>query len=156
MEASPLIRRAQLNDAAALHSLHTAAVRTICSQAYAPEIVDGWLAGRSPVGYRPPIERGDMIVAEGASGILGFGEAVPGTIVGLYVRPDVAGRGIGSLLLRHLLTVACREPLQGVRVESTINASSFYERFGFREVHRTAVQRNNVYVPVVEMEYAGA
>ncbi|HLF12451.1 MAG TPA: GNAT family N-acetyltransferase, partial [Gammaproteobacteria bacterium] len=51
-------------------------VRALCSKHYSPEIIDGWLQNRSASGYRPPIERGAIFVAERDSTIVGFGEVL--------------------------------------------------------------------------------
>jgi hypothetical protein len=47
-----MIRLATKNDAKAFHDLHTKSVRGLCSKDYPPEVIDGWLAGRSPDGYK--------------------------------------------------------------------------------------------------------
>jgi GNAT superfamily N-acetyltransferase len=146
------IRPAQIEDAAALHELHTASVRAICSTCYAPETIDGWLLNRNPEGYFPPILRGEIFIAEQGAQIVGFGEAVPGTVIAIYVHPSAVGRGIGSALLAQALAVASHGHNGPVRLESTLNARSFYERFGFREIEQATVQRNQVHIPVVVME----
>ena len=42
-----------------------------------------------------------------------------------------------------------------VRLESTLNATAFYEQFGFREVGRSTARRNDVDIAVVIMERHG-
>jgi hypothetical protein len=39
-----------------------------------------------------------------------------------------------------------------VRLESTLNAVTFYELFGFQKINRATVRRNDVDVPIVVME----
>jgi predicted N-acetyltransferase YhbS len=146
------IRLATPSDAPRLHELHTASVRRLCAPHYAPEIIDGWLANRRPAGYLPPIERGDLFVAEHAASIVGFGEAVPGVIVACYVDPTVVRRGVGSVIMRHALEIAERGPDGRIRVEATLNAAPFYGRFGFREVQRSTLRRGAVDVAYVLME----
>ena len=146
------MRQAQLEDASCLHELHTASVRTLCSKHYSPEIIDGWLQNRSASGYRPPIERGAIFVAERDSTIVGFGEAAAGVVVAVYVDPSAIRKGIGSAILRHAIEMARRGHNGPMRVESTLNASRFYERYGFRELKRSTIRRNLVEVPIVVME----
>ena len=146
------IRAATAADAPRLHELHTASVRLICASHYAPHMIDGWLANRRPAGYLPPIERGELFVAEQSESIVGFGEAVPGVIVACYVDPTIVRRGVGSAIIRHALEIAQRRHDGPIRVEATLNAAPFYARFGFREVQRSTLRRGQVDVPYVLME----
>jgi GNAT superfamily N-acetyltransferase len=147
-----VIRQAQREDASRLHELHTASVRALCSAHYSPEIIDGWLQNRSADGYLPPIERGAIFVAERDATIVGFGEAAAGVVVAVYVDPSAIHQGTGSAILRHAIEMARRGHNGPMRVESTLNASHFYERYGFREVTRSTIKRNLVEVPIVVME----
>jgi GNAT superfamily N-acetyltransferase len=149
------IRQANCGDAPRLHELHTAAVRRLCAGHYSKEILDGWLLNRSADSYLPPLQRGAIFVAERDETVLGFGEAASGTVVAVYVDPSISRQGIGSLLLRYALECARDSHAGPVRVESTLNATGFYARHGFREVKRSTVQRNQVAVPIVVMEHSG-
>jgi N-acetylglutamate synthase-like GNAT family acetyltransferase len=153
LPSSITIRQAHRGDAPRLHELHTVAVRALCADHYAPEILDAWLSSRTPEGYLPPIERGAIFVAERDSSILGFGESAPGAVVAVYVHPSVVRQGVGTMLLRHALARARESHSGPVTVESTLNASAFYARRGFREVKRSTVKRNDVEVPIVVMEH---
>jgi len=151
-----IIRAAAPKDATRLNDLHIASVRALCARHYAPEIIDGWLLNRTPDGYLPPISRGAIFVAELDGRIVGFGEAAPGTVVAVYVDPAKTGRGVGRCLLLHALVQARNSVRDSVVVESTLNASAFYQRHGFRELRRTTVTRNHVQVPIVIMEHCAA
>lgn len=84
--------------------------------------------------------------------IIGFGEAAVGVVVAVYVDPSAIHQGVGSAILRHAIEMAHRDYDGPIKVESTLNASSFYERYGFREMKRASIKRNLVEVPVVVME----
>jgi GNAT superfamily N-acetyltransferase len=147
------IRQAWPADAPRLHELHTASVRTLCRAHYPPDVIDGWMmATRGPENYAPPIERGEIFVVEHGSRIVGFGEAVRGVVIAVYVDPGSVRQGVGSIIIRHALEVAGRGHDGAIRLESTLNAARFYERFGFREVERSTVRRAHVAVPIVIME----
>jgi GNAT superfamily N-acetyltransferase len=146
------LRQARPADAARLHELHTASVRTLCSPYYAPDVIDGWLLNRRPESYLPEIERGDLFVVEQGLDIVGFGSAARGVIIAVYVDPDAITQGVGSAIMRHGLEIARRGHDGPIRLESTLNAARFYERFGFREVARSSVRRGDVAIPVVLME----
>jgi GNAT superfamily N-acetyltransferase len=151
-DSSLSIRKAMRADAPRLHELHTTSVRTLCSGHYAPEVIDGWLLNRRPQGYLPPIQRGDIFVAEYGSTIVGFGEAVPGVVIAVYVDPIAVKCHVGSAIMHHALDIAQRGHVGPVRLEATLNAVGFYQRFGFHEVGRSSVCRGQIAVPCVVME----
>ena len=146
------IRRATASDAPRIHELHIASVRTLCAPAYAPSILEGWLANRSPNGYLRAIASGGLFVAEAAGQILGFCEGAAGEVRAVFVAPRWAGRGVGTALLSQALAFAMAGASRAVRLESTLNAVGFYERHGFQRVAQSTVRRNDVDVPIVVME----
>jgi GNAT superfamily N-acetyltransferase len=73
-------------------------------------------------------------------------------IVAVYVDPSAVKRGVGSLIMERALDIARRGHEGAIRLESTLNAKPFYERFGFREIERSSVRRGPVAIPVVVME----
>jgi GNAT superfamily N-acetyltransferase len=120
-----VIRQAQREDASRLHELHTASVRALCSEHYSPEIIDGWLQNRSANGYLPPIERGEIFVAQRGSRIVGFGEAAAGVIVAVYVDPSAIHQRIGSTILRHMIEMARRGHKGPLRVDRRSMRAAF-------------------------------
>ena len=102
------LRHARPADAARLHELHTASVRTLFSPSYRPDVIDGWLRNRRPESYLPEIARGDLFVVDQELNIVGFGSAAPGVIIAVYVDPDAIKQGVGSAIMRHGLEIARR------------------------------------------------
>lgn len=148
------LRPATALDAEAIHELHSRSVRALCSSSYEPGIIEGWLKNRNRAGYLRGISAGATFVAEAESKIIGFCEAVPGEVIAVFVDPQSSRKGVGTALLWRALDVAARTPCS-VRLESTLNAVPFYERFGFRQITRASARRNDVDVPVVIMERHG-
>jgi GNAT superfamily N-acetyltransferase len=146
-----VIRQAAACDAECIHRLHLASVRGLCSGFYQPEVIDGWLRGRSAAGYTWGIGKGATFVAEVSNVVVGFCEAIPGEIAAVFVDPSWTRQGIGPALLSNAWERAA-DAGSVVRLESALNATSFYEHFGFRALGRSTVRRNNVDVPVVLME----
>ena len=146
-----VIRLAKREDAEAIHELHTVSVRALCKDTYSPDVIDGWLRNRTPEGYKG-IEKKEMYVAEGDGSVVGFSHVVPGEIAAVFVHPHHARQGIGSALVRHAITKA--RPANGgsIRVDSTLNAQRFYETMGFTKTGERTARRNDVDIPIVEME----
>ena len=150
-DESVSLRQATAVDAEAIHELHVNSVRALCASSYEPGTIDGWLKGRTSAGYLRGIAAGVIFVAEVESKIMGFCEAVPGEVVAVFVNPRSSRKGVGTALLLRALDISADTP-RPVRLESTLNAVSFYECFGFRQIARSSVRRSDVDVPVVIME----
>jgi GNAT superfamily N-acetyltransferase len=151
MKEQVTIRQAIKLDAAPIHELHQRSVRQLCSEAYSKEIIEGWLANRTPQGYLPGIDRGEMYVAEIDGRVVGFGHAVPGEIAAIYVDPAFTRRGIAKQLLQHGMNMATAGDSKAVKIDSTLNARPFYESCGFRFVKEITLRRNNVDIPALEL-----
>lgn len=146
-----VIRQATDRDAERIHEVHLASVRGLCRDSYDPEVIDGWLRGRSAAGYARGIGNGATFVAEIGGVVVGFCEAIPREILAVFVDPAWAGQGVGAALFSNAWERAAG--LGGVvRLEATLNAAPFYEHFGFRALDRSTVRRNDVDIPVVVME----
>jgi len=151
--AEPLkIRSAIATDADAIHELHTKSVQELCAEHYTPEQIAGWLKQRTSAGYLPGIERNEIFVAEAHFEIVGFGHAIPGEVLAVFVAPDRAHQGIGTALLAHAMDIARKNAQWVVRLEATLNAQKFYERAGFVVIDGKTVRRGGVYLPVLAME----
>jgi len=147
-----MIRQATSRDAARIHELHTNSVQALCKDHYSPEQLTGWLKNRTPRGYLAGIERGEMFVVVEEEQIVGFGHAVPGEVVAVYVDPERVRRGVGQAILVEGITRARKGHHGAIRLDATLNAQHFYEKAGFVEVERKVVKRNEVGLPLVVME----
>ncbi len=146
-----IIRKAIRDDGAAFHELHTASVTTLCRSHYPDRVIAKWIEKRSPGGYLAGIDRDEMFVCEQGGKIVGFGHAVPGEIVGIFVHPDYAAQGIGSAMVSHALHLAKQGHQGPIKLIATLNAQLFYEKLGFVTVKKFDVQRNDIAIPVAEM-----
>ncbi len=147
------VRTATIQDSEAIHEHHTRAVQSTCKDFYTEEEVEAWLKGRSPEGYHRGIENKEMYVAEENGQITGFGHAIPGSIEACYVDPEFHKQGVGKLLIEHGLKIASNGHKK-VKVESTINAENFYNKYGFKKIKNDVITRNDVELPTIIMELA--
>ncbi|HEX3930630.1 MAG TPA: GNAT family N-acetyltransferase [Nocardioides sp.] len=105
--------------------------------------------------YRRHVLEGDghtVWVAESHGEIVGFAVCTPAFLDGLYVRPEVKGHGIGSLLL----DVVDATHVDGYELwvfTSNEGARRLYERRGLVEVERTDGAGNEERSPDIRMAW---
>jgi len=145
------IRLAKTSDCQAIFDIHVESAKKLCIY-YSPSIIEGWFNGRTPEGYKKGIDKKEIYVCEHNGKIKGFSHIVPGEIFGLFVDPDFARTGIGTALLKHGLEIAKKGWTDPIKLESTLNAVPFYEKYGFRKIKETVCKRNNTVIPIVLME----
>jgi GNAT superfamily N-acetyltransferase len=152
-EADLMIRPATPVDAEAMFALHRRSVLSLCREAYGPRQLEAWFVGRSPAIYAPALAAGQLHVACRGDAILGFVGAEPGEVTLLFVDPAAAGSGIGKALFEFGLEAARAGHAGPLRVVATRNSQRFYERYGFAEVGRDAIERGEpiVRIEVIEM-----
>lgn len=96
-----------------------------------PEYRDQLLRNPDAI-HLPPaqIANGQVIVAEFRGQIAGFAAVVGGELDGLFVEPDLWGRGIGRALINAATEEARRKGL-ALKVIANPSARRFYESCGF-------------------------
>jgi GNAT superfamily N-acetyltransferase len=147
------LRKATIRDAKEMHLIHENAVRITCKNFYTKEQIDAWLEGRSPESYHEGINKGDIYIAENEGEIAGYGRAIPGEVVSIFVDPIAGRKGIGKALLNYGLQMALKDHKK-VELEATLNAEGFYKKHGFVKVRNDVHVRRGVEAPVVIMEYS--
>ena len=137
------MRAATANDAIAIIDLHFAAVHQTAATFYPPEVLESWSSQPSDVRYqqiRQAVEKGDelFVVAEDASGVIGFGSIVPSLneLRAVYVHPRAGRRGIGSRILLQLECLAVNRGVLQLQMDASVNSEAFYRRAGFEIVER--------------------
>jgi GNAT superfamily N-acetyltransferase len=91
-------------------------------------------------------------VAEAHGEMLGFALCTPTFLDGLYVRPDLTGQGIGSLLL-DVVDATHPDGYELWVFESNTGARRLYERRGLVEVERTDGSGNEEKAPDIKMAW---
>lgn len=148
------IRPMRDKDADAMHEVHTKAVRRACAPLLDPDVVDAWLFGRTPGGYVSAAADGGERFWVGvidAERVVGFASWRDDELISLFVDPDCHGRGIGRRLFDACQDDAAANGNGIVRLNSTLNARTFYEAYGFREVGRGYNEKRHKRIPHIEM-----
>jgi putative acetyltransferase len=137
--ASCRVRPARADDAAAIHAVHTRAIRVLARSHYTADELEAWAGRAQPGSYLEPMRTRRMFVAERASGagprIVGFAQLDPaeGVVEAIYVDPDHARGGIGAALFATLEAAARAAGLPGLVVDAALNSVPFYLAMGCRQ-----------------------
>ena len=148
-----LLRRAVVGDAPAIADLYTAA--RVAAVPMMPPAAHTNDEDRAWFGVQLEKASHEVWVAEEQGELLGYALLTAGWLDHLFIRPDLTGRGIGTLLLE--LVKSLRPAGFALWVfESNIGASRFYRRHGFIELEHTDGSANEEKAPDIKMAWPGA
>jgi len=153
------IRRATPDDADGMAAAHLDSIRSLGPAFYTPDLVERWARAVRPDMYVDAMDGGEVFfVATDAAGgnqaILGFSsqrvdDEQDG--VSVYVRGDVARRGIGTRLLREAEAHAITVGASSIQIQASLSGVDFYKANGFEETGRGDVPLSSGSMPVVFM-----
>lgn len=141
-------------DTIGMHKLHTESVRRVCAPLLEPDIVQAWLHGRTPDGYlRAADEEGERfwIALDDSDRVVGFASWRDDELMALFIAPRSQGRGIGRKLFTACADDAEKNGWAIIRLDSTLNAQSYYEAMGFRRVRESYREKYDKRIPLIEM-----
>lgn len=130
------IRTATNADKEHISQVHVASIKNLCNTHYSREQLGSWTSALTPSAYDHALREKVFLVAEDpGKGLLGLGmlDIENAQISAIYIHPDAAGRGIGTLLLRELESIAHESTIDELTVHATLNAQGFYTRLGYVE-----------------------
>lgn len=149
------LRRARPEDVFDVHRVHSTSIREGAQGHYDPEIIEVWVDAFIPENFPKNLERLNFYVAElddgRIAGFLAF-DLVTAELDSVYVAPWGRGLGLGPFLLGFAEESARAAGLTSLWLDSSLNAVSFYSRYGWVEVERHARVRRGVEIPVVRMD----
>ncbi len=131
----PMIRPGRTTDAEGILATHVRAIRHLARNAYSKEECESWAAGLVAERYLKAMEKGEIyLVAEDSAGVCGFCCYIRNQVIGLYVDPRAARRGLGSSLLSLAESAIAGAGRRVVRIEGALSAVSFYRSQGYQYV----------------------
>lgn len=138
---STLVRKAAVSDAEGIHTAHMTSIQKICAKDYREDQINAW--GKREFQQEKLeacIKNDDLWVVENNGKIEGYGhlktwkEKNHAEVMGLYLTPSVAGKGLGKTII-NLIKERTRElGFEKLDLSSTKTAKSFYESAGFKQV----------------------
>ncbi|HOO89979.1 MAG TPA: GNAT family N-acetyltransferase [Syntrophales bacterium] len=128
------IRKASDADKETISRLHVASIRGLCANHYTREQLHAWTGVLIPSVYDQALQEKVFFVAcDSQDELLGIGilDVENKEVSAVYIRPNAAGKGIGSELLNELEKTARNKNIATITVYSTLNAKGFYAAHGY-------------------------
>ncbi|RYA22558.1 histone acetyltransferase [Malaciobacter halophilus] len=75
--------------------------------------------------------------------LVGFVEFYEDYIDCFYVHHEYQGKGLGKAFLLYILKKARQNEIKKLRVDASITAKPFFEKYGFKVVKRNIIKRDN-------------
>lgn len=133
------LRPARPDDAPAMWSVRSRAIRISAASHYTEDEIDAWAGRMRQDDYPGKMRTRRMIVAQTATPdgprIVGYGQMDPdeGVVEAIYVDPDYGRRGVGAAVEAALEAMARALELPGLMLEASLNSVPFYRAMGFRQ-----------------------
>ena len=94
-----------------------------------------------------------IFVAEIAGSVIGFAALLgDNTISAVFIEPNFARQGVGSLLLEHLEREVRDRQIPVLWVSSSLTGQNFYRANGYLEVEKTNLILGSNYIPCIRMK----
>jgi len=127
-------RRSNSTDAQTVFELVSRSVSRLAPTPYSQEVVDTWMVGRVASDYHEDCAGEVIWIAELDGKPIGFAHGEAGEVVRLFVDADHTGLGAGAGLMQRALEDALPNKSGKVKIEATLNAVPFYQRWGFAKI----------------------
>jgi|SRR5690554_2754370 len=151
-----MIREANISDHIAMDEVFRASAKAFCSRSYENRVIESWAGEPWPNRFLKNKESGDeqyVFTIDGNVVCFGSINLERHTLVSLFVSPEQSGKGIGQRMLEFLLERAASSGIPVVKIDSSLNAASFYKRHGFIEMGQSIYRtQNGVEIGSVQME----
>ncbi|MFW6159181.1 MAG: GNAT family N-acetyltransferase, partial [Planctomycetota bacterium] len=100
---------------------------------YERDVIETVAEQNTPEWIRKRSEKQDDYLARQAGRPVGYAAVKQNEIGHLFVRPDAAGRGVGTALVAYCTEVLRSRGYHTAKVYASLQATGFYENQGFRE-----------------------
>jgi putative acetyltransferase len=149
MNAPVTLRRFRPGEELALFAVFHSAIHRVARRDYSPEQIEAWAPATLDMTVWEQRIRGiNPFVADIEGVPVGYADLQPnGYIDHFFVSGEHARRGIGGMLMAHLLAEARRLELDELTSDVSRTAQPFYERFRFSVVEQRRPELRGVVIP---------
>lgn len=144
------------NDINEIIAVHKKSVYGLCKEFYSQEQMAIWTDLFNNKFSNEGIKNMNNvgIVAVDNNKVIGYGfiNLKDKEVKGIYLIPEFINKGIGKTILSKLESIAQEHKLDGLALNSTLNAVHFYEKCGYAKVRDELFQlADNCKIPCVHM-----
>ncbi len=146
------IRPATRSDLTAILDINLRAIFGTCVSHYTPSDLKQWVGDRSERNFEKHLEGNHLYIAERDGRTVGFLDVIPGEVLAVYVYPEEERKGYGKELLLKGIQEAQKDSNE-VIVFASLNAVTFYEKFGFKKEEEVKDSRHGIDLPLIKMRH---
>lgn len=148
------IRKARISDVQFISTLIQDTLEKINVADYSLQEIEAWKGADTPKKIKERIQdKGRYIcVAENDNQIVGVGSLKGNEITAIYVKSDMIGKGVGSLVLAYIEKIARQKGSTELSMDSSLTAVDFYEKHGYKKVRNSCHQAGDVKLNCVVMK----
>lgn len=149
------IRPAQPEDAESFVTIHRSAILASAGTVYTSAECESWAYGLHAGQYTDAMtEKGErFLVADRAGTPVGFCSFKNDEVVGLYIEPRFARRGLGSALLVAAERKILAQGGLRIRLKAALSAKDFYVERGYVVMETTTwISRGGLELKILAME----
>ena len=125
--------------------LFTNTIHKTCNKDYTKEQLNAW--ANFDIDYKAWEERLSKTkpyLAIVNEKLVGFAEFYDDYIDCFYVHHEYQGCGVGKMLINHIFKIVKEQKQTLLRVDASITAKPFFEKFGFKVLKKNRVKRGNI------------
>ena len=150
------VRRWRPGEEADLFEVYHSAIHQVASRDYSAEQIDAWAPRDLDTAlWAAHIRRIDPFVVALAGDVVAYADLqANGYIDHFFVSGAHPGRGLGTVLMEHILGEARLRDLPELTSDVSRTARGFFERFGFRVVEQREPVLRGVVIPNARMRLA--
>jgi putative acetyltransferase len=150
---SASIRRYRPGDGPALFDVFFSAVHLVACHDYTAEQIQAWAPRDSDTAlWEEKMRKINPFVAELGGRLIGYADVQPnGYIDHFFVSGRHARRGIGALLMKHLIANAVSGGIESLTSDVSRTAQPLFAKFGFFVVEQRSPEIRGVVVPNARM-----
>jgi GNAT superfamily N-acetyltransferase len=126
------IRKARREDAQVAFDIRKNSILEKCTGSYSDEQLSIWTGGTASERFMGVVESHFYVATvDNTVAATGMVDTDTGMIDAIFVDPKHMGKGLAKLIIAHLEMLAKSAGLNALKLDSTLNAASFYRMHGF-------------------------
>jgi len=122
--------------------LFTNTIHKTCNKDYTQAQLDAWASPNIDFKiWEEKVAKSKPYLAIIQNKLVGFVEFYEDYIDCFYIHHQYQGMGVGKSLMKHILAIAKNNNISKIKVDVSITAKPFFEKFGFKQITMNHIKR---------------